>query len=865
MANYTHIKNFVDFKGLDLRSSLILTPRGFARKADNCAHTPEGGLTCRRGAKIVQSGAADTTRLGYGTFRLDTTDILGNRKSELLSVGYNGYLYRVTRRTFTITNTTGASITVSMYYIGTELTFRVQGASTLVSQGLGTGNEGSPYNMTSLETVVDAVSGLAMSTPVSAPAAFMDIIPDVAVANGATGTFYYTTLEQVQVNGFGGQYYLALNPQGELGNDKFEPASGCVINGVLYVSSGSNAGSSAPAATIGKYDGQRYYRAGMKRGFEASLIADVAGAALTDAKGARTRTGWASEENGYLITYKQVDKTGQVVENLNVPRSGLVSGSGGFATRVIRVDLTPPDSTTLRSQGFNDAHAIVNGAQASVSTITVDSGHDFVAGDIAYFWDESQDRWIQREITSVTSTTITISTTSLDSNEDSPNYDDGGVVSVNDNAVISANLRVCIWRLDATGQIATLVEEIAYITHSGTYQYFYDEGPGFDFGGEYVQPAYEYMSGCPQGRYVCAFNNQLIVAGNDKRGNTVFFSDIESPELFSPNHEFDVQTRVTGCHQTAEVLCIGEQASLNIVSGDLANFQFRVDKIGTAIGVVSHHSMKEVQEGVMPFLSAKGPYVLIGGRQLEPIGGLTYSDGAKVSRIEPVFAKVYDQTASHPAFRRATAGVLSAKSLYVLFVPFEDASAYGFANSDSVAYVFDYGRGTWFKWTDVNMAGGIAELEETLWWTGRAYDGAGSYDLNNALSKLYQLQPETKGKYAYGDHDSEIDWDYRSSWEHLGKPGMLKRFLRNRISSHEARPASSVTFTMSTYVDFDEATESFTTDLTFTTEQDKKVKIKAENCRGMQVRFQQSVRYDPMIITGYELEAVAAFRQEFRE
>jgi len=876
MAKYTHLKQYMDFKGLDLRSSEVTTPSGFARTCDNADHTSEGALTVRQGSKIVASSSGSSSAWGYGQARLDTTDILGNRKTEMIVVGQTA-LYKLYRGSFTITNTTGSTVTASMYYDEATTQFRfkiISGVTTHVNVALGLGIT-APTLLSAIETAVDAVTGLAMSTPTSAasiPGAFIDIVEDVTIANAATETFYYSYRTAIDSSG-SSNYTQVKNHSVELGLDAFENASTCIINGVLYVSSGTNVSktrgstSTLTAASVTKYDGQRWYRAGMKKGIFRTLgAALVVAGNYTDAKGTRSRVGWTDVNFRYLITFKQIDKVGNVVENLSTTEDELTSEDGS-SNELVRLSLAPNDGLDLEELGFNTARAKVNGNQSGVLTITVDNGtNTLVAGDIAYFWDENQDRFIQREVTAVTATTVTISTNSLDSNQFSPTYDTGGNIHINDDAIISANLRAAIWRADNGSSQFILQVEIPYAPESVN-PYYYDDNSDSDYWhADYVQPAYVYMTGCPQGRYVASFNNQLIVAGNDKQATTFFFSDIISPELFPEGiFENDVQRRITGIKQTGDVLCVSEERDINIVSGDLGNLQFRVDKIGNNVGCTSHHSMQEIQEGVLCFLSKKGPYVLLNGRQLEPLGGLMYPDGTKASRLEPYFTRAYKPAEEQPVSKRSIAGVLLNQSKYVLFVPWELPSLPGFATSNSVAFVFDYQRGTWSKWTGVEMSGGIAEFDDTLYWTKRSYDGSGTGDFTNAEQFAYQMQPKTKGKYAYGDHNAAIAWDYRSHWEFLRDPGLFKRFLRTRLACHETRPASTTAMQMRTYVDFDDSALSFDTTLSWTTEEVLKIKILSEVCRSMQWRFSASTIYQAPILTGYELEAVTNFRAEFKE
>ena len=102
------------------------------------------------------------------------------------------------------------------------------------------------------------------------------------------------------------------------------------------------------------------------------------------------------------------------------------------------------------STGYNTDCAIVAGAQTGVTQITVDDGaggsHTMQVGQTAYFFDSSSSAFVEREITAVDSTTITI---------------DGANVNVSDNEVISNNLRVNIYRTASGGTLFKLVTSLA--------------------------------------------------------------------------------------------------------------------------------------------------------------------------------------------------------------------------------------------------------------------------------------------------------------------------------------------------------------------------------------------------------------------
>src|SRR5690606_16650409 len=145
--------------------------------------------------------------------------------------------------------------------------------------------------------------------------------------------------------------------------------------------------------------------------------------------------------------------------------------------------------------------AQTNGAQSNKFTITVDSGHSMKAGDIAYFWDYSQSRFIQREVTATGATTLTFSADSLDNDPSSPNYDEGGEVSVLDNALITNNFRIGIYRTKNTGSLFYLVEERPMGASAE-----YDDMADSALGAAYIEPAFPY-SEPPPGRYLATYND----------------------------------------------------------------------------------------------------------------------------------------------------------------------------------------------------------------------------------------------------------------------------------------------------------------------------------------------------------------------
>jgi hypothetical protein len=885
---YTHISQIFNFFGLDLRSSELVRPRGFLSDgSQDWMHTPQGAHTTRYGSKLISSGYGKV-----GLTRFDTTSMLGVSKSEIIGFGATSlndstYPWRLVRSSFTLTNSHATvAATVTHYYdeATSQFRFGIVRGTTLIDQALGVGTEGSPYMLSSLETAVDALTSFAMSTPTNAsttPAAFMELLAGQTVAAaGGTLTVYYYYWEQVSSVMLNTGIYASLkNPMYEIGSEQQRNVSTAAVRSVLYMSSGTNnttavaGGSPLAGAVLTKYDGQDFYRAGFRgNAGDGSILSatDLANPqnGVTDSKGTRDVATGLTGTYTYRIHLVRIDKAGNRIESNLLPDT---SGAGANRTpsnEVMRINIYNVTATSTNT-GYGVRTAKVNGAQASVTTITVDSGHTITAGCIIYFYDDAQGRFIQREVTSVTATTIVISTVSLDPNPASPNYDIGSSVTLLDNAAISNNVRVAIFRTAAGGTSLFLVSERpmhSYDTVAGANsgQIEYDDVTDTNLGAEYVEPAYPRDPPPIGSRYLCSFNDQLIISGNDKSPNTVYFSD-EGPEYFpADSHSFDLEDRCTGVHQTGEVLACGTKNTLSIVAGDLINFAFRVSKIGNNIGVTSHFSMREAMEGVMMFSSYKGPYVLRGGRDLSPLGMIEAGPGVFASRLEPYWTQVYGPSDVKPVFERAIAAVLPNDSVYVLFVPTEDPALPTFATSASVTFVYNYARDSWYKWTGLNMAGGMAVLDDQLLFGSRAYDGAGSGTYSDVTSYMSQQQ-KRKGKYNFADHGTAITLRLKSYWEALGRHAFFKRFLRIKIYSDETRVASPTSLTLKTYVDRDTSKLSTTDTLSWTDQKEMTAKIKSETCRSMQVVFENSAFYQAPVISGYELEAVGDFRPEFKE
>lgn len=151
-----------------------------------------------------------------------------------------------------------------------------------------------------------------------------------------------------------------------------------------------------------KYDGKYCFRTGLPKARFSSVTASGAG---TDPDG--------------VYTYKAVFEYRDAQGYIHRGDAG-VSSSVTASTENIYVDLFGPQGSVYRGTSQTNEAAVINGLQAAVTTINVDSGHLINPNDVVGI-PTGAGAYTVRVVTATTSTSITIS---------------GATVSVADNAII---------------------------------------------------------------------------------------------------------------------------------------------------------------------------------------------------------------------------------------------------------------------------------------------------------------------------------------------------------------------------------------------------------------------------------------------
>lgn len=814
-------KNFGNFKGLDTRSSDLERPDGYCSDMLNALVNKAGVLSKKKGYQQKSLSSAGRGMSVFANLDLDTNLIT----EEIVAVGTT--LYKKQENSLIVTYTGAAVAYMSILFVDTEYVCSITVDQTeVLNFSLGTGrDEASPVTITILSAAIDALADFtsSVSGTASVPAAYLDaqeyILLSPAVAESLTAHSF------VAVNS--PQATMFTNTQAHINDNDFINASMVNAQNVMYIGTGYD--------DLMKYDGQNLYKAGMPTGVAATISAT---ADVTTINNSALK---------YLVVYYQKDAKGNIVEGI----ASAASNALNISNDGISVVLT----NILAASTFNTNCAQVDGAQVSVNTITVDASHTLKVGDTAYFYDSVSSAYVEREVTAIAATTVTIA---------------GAAVTVADNAIISNNLRISLYRNVSAGTTYSLVTELPNNSFTAN-QTYVDLIPDASLGAEYIVPIKPHGLP-PRGRFLNYYRSQLFIADNL---NTVNYSDIDSPEYFPPgDNGFDVYTNrgdtITGLGSLPNLFFVFKGKSIHAASGDFAEDSFRRDQVNKGeIGCVAHHTIQEVN-GSLFFLSEKGVFSISDSAVLTEVS----------KDIEPEFTKpglLYNK-------KKAVALNWLFQDLYLVMVPTEASTAGAFYldSENSKVFAYDYSNPRWYTWDNINALGGMVLYENVCWFNERRYSTvsgtvmAGIYRFNNTGTYL-----------DYIDHDAAINFSYSTLWEAGGQPSLYKKFLRLKMYSLDGdyRDGEIIPFSVDVAFQFNYIPNDIgTTNLDFTgggfgygddaysddaygssNLLEVVKRCPATKCRSFRMIFTNNELLENILISGYELELAVPFQNYVKE
>ncbi len=293
----------------------------------------------------------------------------------------------------------------------------------------------------------------------------------------------------------------------------------------------------------------------------------------------------------------------------------------------------------------------------------------------------------------------------------------------------------------------------------------------------------------PISKYLITYGNQLLYAGgergNPENSDNVFFSEGSQPESVPEATNFftvpSADDDITGLGVAGTSLIVFKNKSAHPVIGDLLTSQFQVTTLsaGNNIGCIAHATIQPVGS-LLYFLHTNGVYAIT-ENQFYPTDA--FGDPVAISDpIEDIFRRSNFLPQTRFVLNRAVAVNYTKDDQYLLFLPAEDSqTTQRTANSNSVLLCYDYQGKNWYRWENMNAAGGLFVVDDDLYFHERRFSG-----LVGNTANLYR-QHRNYRLTDYADHTSALRSIWRSSWLDLGLPEVRKKFVRcmlliNRVS-----------------------------------------------------------------------------------
>jgi len=509
-------------------------------------------------------------------------------------------------------------------------------------------------------------------------------------------------------------------------------------------------------------------------------------------------------------------------DTTNVERQRIVASIDTVANTItisgepVSVSATNPNILDYKvSIVFGDV-AIIDGIQTNVNNILVKTGHTVLVNDVVEFID-SQNNLQRRTVTFVDATHVTVSgipvsvnnliliastnqrTNAINLRRLNPNpatLSDGTTTPFVISNAISNNLRINIYRtlknqIFGTDGELFLVASIPNDGSGAALQTYVDGLPDnvvagqiiSELGFQFDNPD-QFPNPPPISKYLAVFGTQMFYAGGERGNSTnsdrVFFSGVSglvpNPEvvplatnLFNvPNVDDDV----TGIGVAGTTLITTKNRSLWGATGDFFSGQIEVVQIakGTNIGCVAHATIACVGT-LMYFVHTNGVYAIT-ENQLFPTDA--FGNPIPISlAIDQIFRQTNFLPWTKLIFKRAVAVNYTKENQYILFIPCEDTqSTIRTANANSMILTYDYQDKNWFKWDNMNAAGGIFVIDDDLYFQERRFSGVDGNTANlYKQHRFYRLVD-------HADHAGAEKAEWRSSWEDLGQPEVRKKFSR---------------------------------------------------------------------------------------
>lgn len=500
------------------------------------------------------------------------------------------------------------------------------------------------------------------------------------------------------------------------------------------------------------------------------------------------------------------------------------------------------------NHGFNYGCAIVDTTQANVNTIVVEhnslvgAAPDYLAfntlkvGDVVYFLDRGTGSYVTRNVTAIntTKTQITI---------------DGRPVNVTDNDVISANLRIAIYRTKTGGNLYYLREEIPNNAFLDIVSYA-DALSDTLLGGQYIDPPIgKEPDPPPRATIGCLHQGLMMYSRIIGNPNAVAYSDVVSLEAVPSDpdvgNNFIVPPNITGeitaiASDTEDRLAVFKANAYYDCVGDFTQSNFIVKNVKEGdYGISSQTSISRV-DGILIGVGKLGIIGIYNGQLVKDIG--YYIDPAILNSSDIILSKAI-------AFNDYTA------RKFHIYIPGE--SSFGIDETlQQLFFSFDYeGK----LWTDksyssgLNPEGGFLIFNESPYHFSRNFGGSVACANSGHLFKQLDSQVSPR---AYAQNHLAITNTFTTKDLSIGDPSLLKNWTRFAVWAFNPRysPREDFTLTVTSYRNFQTATGSSSFTMSFaSTDYKKSVPLIGVKAEAMKFKLVSNTLFKAPMIGGLEI------------
>lgn len=850
MEEFTHKVQLEDFLGLDLTSNDLKRPDNFLTGGSNFDIDDNGDLVTRRGVAQLLENMPRFPDKAANFFGLDNTPEItsgvnyivdGTPKRETVFLSGTS-VDVVSEQSISVTNTSGALRRVSVFYDSLAVTYKISvfnNSNTL----LGTINL--PAVASAIKTFLDTTVG-GFTVTISGGSSYTISLHagDFIIGSGNTRVFKYYAYSTVTA-GYTSYSGFSFSPK----------TSTALLNNSLYMT-GNN-------GQILKYDGQTFYKAGLPK-IKISSLANVNPTAIEVTNSTDTFT--------YKIRLAHRDNAGNYIYGpFSEEKSILVTAGKAVA---ITVDY---DSFVGLGTGYKSRYATATSAPSGLTTGTAfsftTSGNTLKVGDLVFWpkhgyttfssqtsFNNIEEYWKHfGRVTAVgPGLTPTITVVPEFSSQD-PH------VKSMSSDVVSAGMWLEVYRTKRKsvdpGQTSFYLIGTPAVNNDAIKVYddnWYDQSVGTPLEANPQAPNLLSDVGAmaPACQYLTTYNSRLIATGDIVDGNIVHFSESGFPENFpTSTNSFLTDTEfgdgAVGCSGNQDSLIVFKSSTIHRVIGDLGGL-FTVERIFTGSSCFSHNGISEIGEQRTIFPTKKGLYQIIRSssvRPLMPIEGIT---GESIDRLAKYFSSEKDGDYIK-YFSYINTNTYPNENKAIITVPkrYDDAtsitSASNFELFDYI--VFDYKKGLYTIWQGLNSYGGFIVSGEDLIFVRT----------NGALSTISMSGLSSD----YLDHTTPITTELKFNWMHLGRPDVLKKFLRGNIWIL-GNDGSSLT--AETEINWDSTTTSTLALMPYeTTDTNIKFKMTEQRAKALRLIISHSEPLKRLRLPGFTLEVVAPFKPRLKE